>query len=190
MIASISESLNIWAKAGIAPSLPFLILSRMNSSLRCVFISWGPLPAERPPSLWQKPQLAANSPLTSSSECGDGLTVDCAIAAVAPLAANRPAAASSRRRDLILPSAASFQAVDDEHPFVPRHAFVGLAEVGREFVTEHAAKTGDDGDVLLAAGSVTDDAALVAEAVAVAPQFGAGGCVIGMNDPARIRDKD
>src|SRR5215467_8330893 len=190
MIASISESLNIWAKAGIAPSLPFLILSRMNSSLRCVFISWGPLPAERPPSLWQKPQLAANSPLTSSSECSDGLTLDWGTTTVPSVTANRPTAASISGRDFIPPNAASLQAVNDEHPFVPRHALVGFAEVGREFVTEHAAKPGHDGDVLLAAGSVADDAALVAEAVTVAPQLGASRCVVGVNDPARIWDKN
>src|SRR5215831_12768100 len=106
-----------------------------------------------------------------------------------PVTVNMPMPASTRRRDFIRPKAASFQAVDDEDALVARHALVGLPEVGGEFVTEHAAETGHDGDVLLAARRVADDAALVAETVAVVPQLGAGCRVVGVNHPARIRDK-
>src|SRR5215813_2888015 len=161
MIASTSESLNIWPNAGIAPSLPFLMRLRMNSSSRWVSISWGPLPAERPPSLWQKPQLAANSSLTSRSECADTPLASCAARSVVPVTANRPATASIRRPAFIRSGAASFQAVDDEHTLVPRHALVGLTEVRCEFVAEHAAETGHHGNILLTAGRIADDAALM-----------------------------
>ena len=52
--------------AGIAPGLPFLMRLRMKSSSRLVSISCGPLPASRPPSEWQKPQVVANSCSTSN----------------------------------------------------------------------------------------------------------------------------
>src|SRR3954452_24176157 len=54
----------------MAPILPFLIRSTMNSSLRSDFDSFGPLPAWRPPSWWQKPQVVANifPPSMSSGE--------------------------------------------------------------------------------------------------------------------------
>src|SRR6476659_9981293 len=61
----------------MAPTLPFLIRSTMYSSLRSDFDSFGPLPAWRPPSWWQKPQVVANifPPSMSSGEasaCGSG----------------------------------------------------------------------------------------------------------------------
>src|SRR6185295_8255074 len=70
----------------MAPTLPFLIRSTMYSSLRSDFDSFGPLPAWRPPSWWQKPQVVANifPPSMSSGEasaCGSGFAasggVDC-----------------------------------------------------------------------------------------------------------------
>src|SRR3954463_7810996 len=61
----------------MAPTLPFLMRSTMYSSLRSDFDSFGPLPAWRPPSWWQKPQVVANifPPSMSSGEasaCGAG----------------------------------------------------------------------------------------------------------------------
>src|SRR3954470_15247436 len=70
----------------MAPTLPLLIRSTMYSSLRSDFDSFGPLPAWRPPSWWQKPQVVANifPPSMSSGEasaCGSGFAapaeVDC-----------------------------------------------------------------------------------------------------------------
>src|SRR4029079_10184823 len=62
----------------MAPTLPFLIRYTMHASLRWDFDSFGPLPAWRPPSWWQKPQVVANifPPSMSSGEasaCGSGL---------------------------------------------------------------------------------------------------------------------
>src|SRR6476619_1720105 len=70
-------SLNTEPYAGMAPTLPFLIRSTMYSSLRSDFDSFGPLPAWRPPSWWQKPQVVANifPPSMSAGEasaCGSG----------------------------------------------------------------------------------------------------------------------
>src|SRR6266851_1482866 len=50
-IAMIWPSLNTEPNAGMEPILPFLMRSMMNSSLRSVFDSFGPLPAARPPSV-------------------------------------------------------------------------------------------------------------------------------------------
>src|SRR4029079_14905852 len=70
----------------MAPTLPFLIRYTMHASLRWDFDSFGPLPAWRPPSWWQKPQVVANifAPSMSSGEasaCGSGFAapagVDC-----------------------------------------------------------------------------------------------------------------
>src|SRR3984893_3818125 len=83
-------SLNTEPNAGMAPILPFLMRSMMNSSLRSDFDNFGPLPAARPPSWWQKPQVVANicSPSMSfgeASACAFGLAapaeVDCWAAA-------------------------------------------------------------------------------------------------------------
>src|SRR5260370_37080594 len=84
-------ALNAEPNAGMEPILPFLMRSMMNSSLRSDFANFGPLPAARPPSWWQKPQVVANicSPsmsLDEASGCAGGLAnpaeVDCSAAAV------------------------------------------------------------------------------------------------------------
>src|SRR5450432_143808 len=83
-------SLNAEPNAGMAPILPFLMRSMMNSSLRSDFDSFGPLPAARPPSWWQKPQVVANICWPSmsfgeASACAGGLAdpaeVGCSAAA-------------------------------------------------------------------------------------------------------------
>src|SRR5229473_8635421 len=90
-MAMIWPSLNTEPNAGMAPILPFLMRSMMNSSLRSDFDSFGPLPAARPPSWWQKPQVVANicSPsmsLDEASGCAGGFAdpaeVDWSAAAV------------------------------------------------------------------------------------------------------------
>src|SRR5260221_5551339 len=77
-------SLNAEPNAGMAPILPFLMRSMMNSSLRSDFDSFGPLPAARPPSWWQKPQVVANicSPSMSFGEasgCAGGFAVPAGV---------------------------------------------------------------------------------------------------------------
>src|SRR6185312_5108976 len=67
MIPLICLSLKVSPKAGMAPSLPYLMRVLMKASLRFVPASTGPLPAERPPSSWQNPQVEAKSPSASSS---------------------------------------------------------------------------------------------------------------------------
>ena len=79
-----------------------------------------------------------------------------------------------------------FQAVDDQNALVARHALVGLAEGRAEIVAGHAAEAGRDGDELLAARRVADDAALMADAVAVVPELRAGLSVIGVQGPAAV----
>src|SRR5579871_5080646 len=77
-----------------------------------------------------------------------------------------------------------FQAVDDECAVVARHALVDAAESGRVVVRRHAAEAGNHGDILLAVDGVADDTALVAGAVGVVPQLGAGFGIIGVEDAA------
>src|SRR5260370_9828003 len=88
-------SLNTAPNAGMEPILPFLMRSMMNSSLRSVFDSFGPLPAARPPSWWQKPQVVANicSPsisLDEASGCAGGLADPAGVGCSAPPAVGRP----------------------------------------------------------------------------------------------------
>src|SRR5205823_8162919 len=115
----------------------------------------------------------------------------CAIAAARPARTFKQVLTRIRKAGCIRSEKARslLQAIDDQHAFVPRHAFVGLAEGWSVVVAGHAAKARHDSDVLLAAGSVADDAALMAEAVAMVPQLGAGRRVIGVHGPARIGDE-
>src|SRR6266851_2530674 len=54
-----------------------------------------------------------------------------------------------------------FQAIDDKRAVIPGHAFVYPTESRGVVVRRHAAESCRDGDVLLAAGGVADDAALM-----------------------------
>src|SRR5713101_2698540 len=88
-------SLNTEPNAGMEPILPFLMRSMMNSSLRSVFDSFGPLPAARPPSWWQKPQVVANicSPsmsLDEASGCAGGLADPAGVGCSATAAVGSP----------------------------------------------------------------------------------------------------
>src|SRR5216683_6553910 len=207
-------SLNTEPNAGMAPILPFLMRSMMNSSLRSVFDNFGPLPAARPPSWWQKPQVVANicSPsmsLDEASGCAGGLAdpaeVDCSataavdrhgqMMAMEATITNRiriPASVltgkGGKEKSLPpTPSSLSFQREDNKGAGILRHALEGLAIERDVLVGHQAAPAGRYGDVLLATCHVADDAGIMAHAVVVRPELLAAIRIVGVHDTFGIR---
>src|SRR6202163_3984416 len=207
-------SLNTEPNAGMAPILPFLMRSMMNSSLRSDFDNFGPLPAARPPSWWQKPQVVANicSPSMSfgeASACAGGLAVpagvDCwAAAAVGSHGQMMAMAATITNRIRIpasvltgkggkekslppTPSSLSFQREDNQGAGIFRAALVGLAIERDKLVGHQAAPARRYGNVLLATCHVADDAGIMAHAVVVRPELLAAIRTVGVHDSFGIR---
>src|SRR6185437_10108851 len=190
MIPLICWSLKVSPKAGMRPSLPYLMRAVMKASLRFVPASTGPLPAERPPSSWQNPQVEAKSPSASSSVIFLFVAaplIDPLNSSAAQAAATMGKAARARVLDIAVSPrckggasgphpptllAGLFQRVDCKHARVVRHRLKRLAEHLGEAVGDHAAPAGDDGDILLAAGHVSHGPALMTGgAVAMRPQL-------------------
>src|SRR5216684_9110138 len=181
----------------MAPGLPFLMRSIRYSSLRLLPASFGALPPLRPPLSWQKPHKVPNIcwPSMSLGEAsgagasdlpawpGAGTWACCAGAAIGGTesATHTNAAAPNFRGIAGRCSCRALLRQREHHQRagVLRHALVGLAVKAGIGVGHHAAPPGRDGDVLLAAGAVADDAAVVADAVVVRPQLLAGLGVVG-----------
>src|SRR5229473_3074315 len=206
-------SLNTEPNAGMEPILPFLMRSMMNSSLRSVFDSFGPLPAARPPSWWQKPQVVANICLPSmsldeASGCAGGLAdpaeVGCSAAAVGSPGQIMAREATITNRIRIpasvltgkggkekslppTPSSLSFQREDNQGAGILRHALEGLAKERDILVGHQAAPARGYRDVLLATCHVADDAGIVAHAVVVRPELLAAIRTVGVHDTFGIR---
>src|SRR5258707_8488113 len=207
-------SLNTEPNAGMEPILPFLMRSMMNSSVRSDFDSSGPLPAARPPSWWQKPQVVANicSPSMSFGEasgCAGGFAVPAGVDCSATAAVDRhgqmmameatitnririPASVltgkGGKEKSLPpTPSSLSFQREDNQGAGILRHALEGLAIERDELVGHQATPACRYRDVLLATCHVADNAGIMAHAVVVRPEFLAAIRTVGVHDTFGIR---
>ena len=80
----------------------------------------------------------------------------------------------------------SFQRVDDQSAGVLLHRRIGRTEHRRIAFADHARKSGDNGNVLLAVGLVADDAAVMEDAVVGLPQILAGLGIVRMQPAAGI----
>src|SRR6185437_8613359 len=179
-------SLKVFAKPGMAPCLPVLIRLTMNSSLRFVPASLGPLPATWPPCEWHHPQDVANS--LPPSGAGSAAARVAGMSGTAPTnkAAAKPREIAPRR----IVTRWLFQRIHDQRAGILRHTLERLAEDAGIIVAHQTAPAGRHRDVLLAAGGVADDAADMAKTVIVRPQLLAGRRVIGVQDAGRVRHED
>src|SRR5258706_1246383 len=206
-------SLNTEPNAGMAPILPFLMRSMINSSLRSDFDSFGPLPTARPPSWWQKPQVVANICWPSmsfgeASACAGGLAdpteVDCSATAVGSdgqmmameetitkrirIPASVLTGKGGKEKSLPpTPSSLSSQREDNQGAGILRHALVGLAKERDKLVGHQTAPARRYGDVLLATCHVADDAGIMAHAVVARPKLLAAFRIVGVHDTFGIR---
>ena len=87
------------------------------------------------------------------------------------------------------PSMAGRQRVDDQRAGIHRHGLARLAEQRAVAFADQAAPARRDGDILLAARGVADDAAGMADAVVVRPQLLSGLGVIRVRDARRVRQE-
>src|ERR1700721_215621 len=88
------------------------------------------------------------------------------------------------------PPTGLLQRINDEHAIIAWHAFVRFAEGRRIVIANHAAEAGNHGDILFAVDSIAHDAALVAEAIAVVPQFRPGFRIVGMDGATTVGHED
>jgi hypothetical protein len=72
----------------------------------------------------------------------------------------------------------------------PRTFAPSALQIAVEDEADHAAEARDDRDILLAASRVAHDAALVAETVAMFPEFGTGFSIVGVNSAATVGDEN
>src|SRR5260370_29740853 len=207
-------SLNTAPNAGLGPLLPMLVRSMTNSALRPVLGSFGPLPAARPPSWWQKRQVVASicSPsmsLDEASGCAGGLADPAGVGCSATAADGSPGQIMAREATMTntsripasvltgkggkekslppTPSSLSFQREDNKGAGILRHALEGLAVERDKLVGHQAAPARRDGDVLLATCHVADDAGIMAHAVVVRPELLAAIRIVGVHDTFGIR---